>query len=195
MGVTWCKIGRMSSTQTPVHQIELRIDELSALFNSMDPTPFRHRDLDPEARNFLESWALEYPQGSRFIILVHIENMPVDDPEPLVADAIHNFFQYKATQSRRNLRLLLREGRISMAIGLCFLAACLVGADALTGHTGNVFLRVLKESLMIFGWVAMWQPVQIVLYDWWPLVRRGRIYRQLQHARVKVLPGKRSFAG
>jgi hypothetical protein len=178
----------MSSKHAPVHQIELRIAALPALFNSMDPTPFRNRELDPEARDFLENWALEFPQGSHFRILVHIETMPTEDPGPLVAEAIHNFFQYKAGQSRRQLRLLLREGRISMAIGLCFLALCLLGADALIGHTGNVFLRVLKESLMIFGWVAMWRPVQIVLYDWWPLVRRGKIYHSLQRAQVQVLP-------
>ncbi|MDO8248571.1 MAG: hypothetical protein Q7T78_02475 [Rhodoferax sp.] len=174
----------------PVHQLELRIVELSELFNSMDPTPFHHRDLDTDAEEFLESWALEFPQDSHFRIVVHIEHMPQEDPAPLVAEAIHNYFDYKTVLMKRNLRLLLLEGRTSLLIGLCFLALCLLGADLLTGFANNAFLRVLKESLLIGGWVAMWRPMQIFLYDWWPLVRRGRIYRNLGRASVHVSPGK-----
>ena len=47
-----------------------------------------------------------------------------------------------------------------------------------------------RTSLLIGGWVAMWRPLQIFLYDWWPVVRRRRIYRNLGHASVQVLPAK-----
>jgi hypothetical protein len=178
----------MSKKHAPVHQIELRISELSVLFNSLDPTPFRHRDLDKEAQEFLESWALEFPQDSRFRIIVHIAQWPPEDPTALVADAIHNFFDYKSVLVRRQLQLLLREGRISLMIGLGFLVLCLLGADLLTPVASSTGLRVLKEGLVIVGWVAMWQPIQIFLYGWWPLARRGRIYRNLHRASVSAVP-------
>lgn len=184
----------MSKARPPIHQIELYITELSALFNSMDPTPFHHRDLDVDAREFLESWAMEFPQGSHFQIHVHIENMPPENPEPLVTEAIHNYFEYKALLTQRNLRVLLLEGRTSLLIGLSFLALCLLGAGMLPNAGNNTFLRVLKESLTISGWVAMWHPIQIFLYDWWPLVRRRRIYKHLRQANVHVRPGKRQHA-
>ena len=176
----------------PTHQIELRIEALAQLFNSMDPTPFHHRDLDPGAEEFLETWALEYPQDSHFRIIVHIEKMPTEDPAPLVAEAIHNYFEYKSVLTRRSLTVLLLEGRTSLLIGLAFLALCLLGADLLSAFANNAFLRVLKESLVIGGWVAMWRPMQIFLYEWWPLVRRARIYRNLGHANVHVAPAKHS---
>jgi hypothetical protein len=31
---------------------------------------------------------------------------------------------------------------------------------------------VLREGLLIIGWVALWRPVEIFLYDWWPVLRR-----------------------
>jgi hypothetical protein len=174
-----------------VHQIELRIGKLPELFNSMDPTPFHHRNLDTDAEEFLESWALEFPQNSHFRIVVHIEQMPLEDPSLLVCEAIHNYFEYKSERSKRSLRLLLLEGRVSLLIGLVFLAMCLLGADILvTGFSNNTFLRLLKESLLIGGWVAMWRPLQIFLYEWWPYVRRGRIYRNLGRASVQVVPVK-----
>lgn len=179
----------MKKAHPPSHQIEMRIAELAQLFNSMDPTPFHQRDLDTEAEKFLESWALEFSPESHFRIIVHIEKMPQDDPAALVADAIHNHFEYKSVQARRKLRLLLVEGRTSLLIGLGFLALCLIGADLLSGFPNNTFLKILKESLLIGGWVAMWRPMQIFLYEWWPIVRRGRIYRNLGRASVQVTPG------
>jgi len=180
----------MNRSHPPIHQIELRIVELPELFNSMDPTPFQHRDLDPGAEEFLESWALEFPQDSHFRINVHIEKMPPEDPTSLVAEAIHNYFEYKSMLARRNLRVLLIEGRTSLLIGLGSLALCVLGADLLSSFASNTFLRLLKESLLIGGWVAMWKPMQIFLYEWWPIVRKGRIYRNLGRASVHVLPAK-----
>ena len=190
----------MKRKRPPIQQIELRIGSLPELFNSMDPTPFHRRDLDAAAEEFIESWALEFPQNSHFRIMVHIEQAAPEDASRVVAAAIHNYFNYKAELLKRNVKVLLLEGRTSLVIGLVFLAACLLGADALSAHVGNTFLRVLKESLLIGGWVAMWRPMQVFLYDWWPLVRRGRIYRSLGSAIVHVsqvenaAPGEQSHA-
>ena len=180
----------MKKNQPPVHQIELRIVQLSELFNSMDPTPFHHRDLDPNAEKFLESWALQFPQSSHFRIIVHIEKMPPEDPAPLVAEAIHNHFEDKSVIAKRTLRLLMQEGRTSLLIGVGFLAMCLFAADLLSVLAHGTFSRMLKESLLIGGWVAMWRPLQIFLYGWWPIVRKGRIYRNLGRASVHILPAK-----
>ena len=171
----------------PVHQISLRVVKLSELFNSMDPTPFQNRDLDPDAHEFIESWAVAYPSTSHFRIHIHIVEMPAEDPTAMVVDAIHNYFSYKAEMTRRSLALLLREGRTSLLIGLGFLAACLAGADMLPQEATNPALRVLREGLMIVGWVAMWRPLQLFLYEWWPLARRIRILRSLSAASVHVV--------
>jgi hypothetical protein len=180
----------MKKMHRAFHEIELRVSELSALFNSMDPTPFHHRDLDRDAVEFLENWALEFPQESHFSITVHIDKLPPADPSPLVAEAICNYFSNKSILAKRSLRLLLLEGRASLLIGLGFLTLCLLGADLLDAYASNTFLRMLKESLLIGGWVAMWRPMQIFLYDWWPIVRKRRIYRNLSHAKVHVLQAR-----
>ena len=156
----------------------------------MDPTPFLHRDLDRDAEEFLENWALEFPRDSHFKIVVHIKEMPAKDPAPVVVEAMRNDFDYKAVMARRNLRLLMMEGRTSLFIGLVFLALCLVGADLLSGYASNTLVRLFKESLLIGGWVAMWRPMQIFLHEWWPILRKRAIYRNLGRATVVVVPAK-----
>jgi hypothetical protein len=106
------------------------IKQLSELFNSMDPMPFHHCDLNRDAQEYLESWAMGFSHKAHFRIIVHIEDMPQTDPTATVVEAIHNFFDYKANLSKRLIQLLLQEGRRSMLIGWTFLMLCLLGAES-----------------------------------------------------------------
>jgi hypothetical protein len=177
----------MTKGHAPVHRLDLRLRELGQLFNSMDPAPFLERDLDRDAEEYIESWAMEHAAGSRFQITLHLQQLPaLPDSGQLITESIHNFFAYKAELARRELRRLLSQGRTSLAIGLCFLAACLAAANAI-GRTGDGDLTAIgREGFIIIGWVAMWRPVEIFLYDWWPLLRRRRIYQSLARAHVGV---------
>ena len=177
---------RMAAS-APLHRLELRLRELAQLFNSLDPAPFLDRDLAREAEEYIESWAMEYPPGSRLHIHVHLQKLPAE-PEPgaLISEAIHHYFSYKAELARRELRRLLSQGRESLLIGLAFLAACLLAASAVDQYASGALLKFGRESLTIAGWGAMWRPIQIFLYDWWPINRRRRIYHALAHAPVHV---------
>ena len=60
----------------------------------------------------------------------------------------------------------MKQGRTSLFIGLSFLAACLAIIETLLRGEQAAWAGVLRESLTIAGWVAMWRPMQIYLYDW-----------------------------
>ena len=45
---------------------------------------------------------------------------------------------------------------------------------------------IVRESLIIAGWVAMWRPLEIFLYDWWPIRRQVKLYRRLSEMPVRV---------
>jgi hypothetical protein len=171
----------------PTHKLELRVRELGQLFNSMDPTPFLNKDLDREAEAFIETWAMGFSHTAPLHITVHLEQQPPEgDPGALVTEAIHNYFKYKAGLVRGELSQLLKQGRASLLIGLAFVTVCLLAADAIGRPGSGTAATIARESLTIVGWVAMWRPLQIFLYDWWPLVRRIRVYKALQQAHVRV---------
>ena len=44
--------------------IEVRVAELKQLFNSIDPSPFRNKDLDPRAEEFIIGWAKDLPKDA-----------------------------------------------------------------------------------------------------------------------------------
>ena len=43
---------------------------------------------------------------------------------------------------------------------------------------------ILEEGLVVAGWVAMWRPMEIFLYERRPIRRERRIYRRLAAAVV-----------
>ena len=173
------------------HHLELRVRELAQFFNSMDPTPFHNKALDPEAETFIETWARGIPPKSPMHLTLHLQTMPLQgSPAPLVTDAIHNHFADKAQRARRDLSDLFWQGRISLLIGLAFDAVCLLAADAIGQLGSGTAHTVARESLTIVGWVAMWRPLQVFLYDWWPLARRMGTYKALARAHVRVVQGE-----
>lgn len=178
----------MKKKPLPIHTLELRVRELGQLFNSMDPTPFLNKDLDPEAEAFIESWALGFPPTSKLHLTIHLEHsFEQSNPSALLTDAIHNHFHYKSGLVRRDLKELFRQGRTSLLIGFAFVVICLIGADAIAKIGTSTAFTIARESLTIVGWVAMWKPLQIFLYDWWPLVRRIRTFDALNRAHIQVI--------
>ncbi len=152
----------------------------------MDPTPFPVKDLDSDAEEFLVSWAREYPLKAPLRLRVHLHEAPArGNPKTLIADAVHHYFSYRADLSRRDFRQLMRRGRVSLVVGLLFLASCQLLSELLK-HMGNPVGNIAREGLVIGGWVAMWRPLEILLYDWWPLRTSRRVFEKLASIDVEV---------
>lgn len=168
--------------------IELRLRSIDQLFNSMDPSPFIERDLAREAEEFIVSWAREHSHDAALHLVLHLETpaQSAGHSQEQVVQAIHNYFEYHERLKRLELRELFRRGRSSLVIGLLFLTSCLF-ASGWVDRAGDTALHdVLRESLLIGGWVAMWRPLEIYLYDWWPLRRAIQTDARLAAATVEV---------
>jgi len=169
--------------------IEVRVGELRQLFNAIDPSPFRERDLDPAAEDFIVSWSRSLPPDAPLGLVVHLERAAgLPDEAPALREAIQEFFGQRTAETQRNLRELFRRGRISLAIGLACLAACIVIGDLLPIYfPGSRLAAILRESLLIGGWVAMWRPLEIFLYDWWPIRSDARLSSRLSAMPVRIV--------
>ena len=173
--------------QSTVHRIELNLREVGQLFNTMDPSPFNEKDLDRDAEEFIVSWAREFPLDEPIALVVHVAASPREqEPQPIVERAVHHYFAYRVELNRLEFRRLMQDGRRSLLTGLAFLAACLVISRFLVGAGTGTFSTFARESLAIAGWVAMWRPMEIYLYDWWPLGRRAKMLKKLSQIPVEL---------
>ena len=44
---------------------------------------------------------------------------------------------------------------------------------------------MIRESLVIVGWVAMWRPVDLLLYEWYPISRDAALFGRLAKSQVQ----------
>lgn len=168
--------------------IEVHVAELKQLFNSIDPSPFRHRDLDPKAEEFIVGWAKDLPRDVPLALVVDLDRPAgLPDEATVLRDAIHEFFLQRGVAFRQRLRDLLRVGRTSLLIGLVVLTGAIALGDFLgTLMKGSRIGEIFRESLTIGGWVSMWRPLEIFLYDWWPIRNEARLSDRLAVMPVRI---------
>ena len=170
-------------------KIEININRLPQLFNSLDPSPFHERDLDQDAEDYIIGSAEEIALPRPLTLIIHLPSDQAPESGALdLREAIHNYFAYRAAHERRRLRMLFRDGRIALVIGLAFLFSCVLLRE-LAFSFGNVMASdIFGEGMLIIGWVAMWRPLEIFLYEWVPIRRRCRILEKLSRMPVIIRP-------
>jgi hypothetical protein len=163
--------------------IEIKLHEPAQLFNSFDPSPFHERDLDADAAEYLTN-AFRELHGHKHIKLVIYLAHTTPETMTSIKSSIRNYFRYREMVTLFKVRQRLRIGRSSLLIGLVFLFVC--NFIRLWLPTADMAARTINEGLLIIGWVAMWKPLDILLYEWWPLMADSRLYGRLSEILVEV---------
>ena len=166
--------------------IEIGLNNINQLFNSLDPSPFIKREIEHNIKNYILESLQELPINSNVKVLLHVPHSIDLDDRKLVADAIHNYFNYCHDGKAKDLRQLLRTGRISLTIALVFLGTCITIDNLISSLFGGTIVKILHEGLFIVGWVAMWRPIEIFLYDWVPIYQEQRIFRKLYKVSIEI---------
>lgn len=169
--------------------LRISLRNVRQLFNSMDPSPFYERDLDDNAERYLVSWVQETHRDEPLKLTLHLDEIPPEGMDlalKSITESIHHYFAERERLTHLEFRRLLRQGRTSLAIGVTFLVACLGAAEILATTTQGVFPGLLRESLTIAGWVAMWRPLEIYLYEWWPVRRQAQMFHRMSLMPVEL---------
>jgi hypothetical protein len=175
--------------------IELRVREASHLFDPLDASSLVERDLNHRVERFIVESLKELRTKDGCELVLHFDQPnTIDDEEQVVTRAIRGYFARRAKIWQFKLHQLIRRGLISLIIGLAFLGVFFLTGRMLIHLMGeNAFTTVLMESLIIGGWVAMWRPLEIFLYDWWPIRGEKRLCDRLSRIRVRIVyhePGR-----
>ena len=166
--------------------IEIKLSALRQFFNSLDPAPFLERDLDDEAEAYIVDSVREFPHQTPLRLVLYLPQADLDTARAALPEAVQHYFDYRAQVAQRELRHILRDGRTSLVIGLALLLACMMAREVVGNLSSPTLTGFLDEGLLICGWVAMWRPIQIFLYDWWPIRRRRRILEKARDLPIEV---------
>jgi len=158
--------------------IDIRIQRVDQLFDSLDPSPFYEKALGHDAESYIVDSAGEYAPAEPLRLVVHApESIKPHTAE--ITRAIHAHFELAHAQCRRRYQRRLRIGRTALIAGVAVLTVSLL-LRALLGDPGDrPTIVALEEGLLILGWVAMWHPVEILLFERLENHRNRALFRGL----------------
>jgi hypothetical protein len=179
----------MSTIPAPNTQLVLQLRRIDELFNAPDVDPFSSREIDVlgEAgfdvlwKRMVRRWPRR-PDLQRVIV-----QLPPDQLTPSLAEsaraALLRYCAAKIEENRQRRRFITRKALRLLAYG----ALVLLFALALTYlfYAGPLQfvpagLRSILTILAIFaGGLAIWNPLDSLLFDWAPFVRDNATYIQI----------------
>ncbi|MDQ1276953.1 MAG: hypothetical protein QG610_2532 [Euryarchaeota archaeon] len=170
--------------------IELELHSMMQIFNSFDPAPFHEKELDENAEVYIYNIVGEFPLKKPLEIVLYVPPSEFNrETERTLKEAIKNHFLYKKVLTEIDLKRLLQRGRRNLTIAVIFLFLCLLMIRLLSTFESGLLKTMLSEGFTIIGWVAMWEPINVFLYGWWPIVQKRNIYRKILKTDVNVLSG------
>lgn len=167
--------------------IDIRLRTAWQLFDGRDPAPFRERDLDDRAVEYLLGAADELPRKAPMKLVFWISEAPTAGlPDATLTEGVLAHLEYEVARLDRQIQQHMRRGQVFLLFGLTVLVVFLTLAELTSAMPTGHLRQIVREGLVITGWVAMWRPIEVLLYDWWPLVEQRRVYRRLHEAPIEV---------
>jgi hypothetical protein len=167
--------------------IEVRVKSSQQLFDARDPAPFRERDLDDDFVEYVLSSVREFPISAPLKIVIYVEeNETTELPKASIREAIRSYFAYKIDLQRGDLKTFMKRAQLFLLIGLLVLGSCIGVAQSLTIPTPPGALGILREGIVIFGWVSIWKPIELILFDWYPLFEKLRFYKKITGTEIDI---------
>ena len=175
---------RPAASASSAATVNIRVRNLGQLFNSLDASPFWDRDLDVQAAEFIE----EEFREDRAVAVWHL-HVHASEGEDLAGDlqpAVEHYYTRMAHSTGLRLHEQLRLGQLALLGGLTIFVLSMSARSILALVAPHGLSRLLDEGLIILAWLALWRPVETLLYGWVPLYRERRLYQRLAAVKVTV---------
>ena len=166
---------------------------IAHFYDPDDPTPENNRELSDRAETQIFHEVLGVAKGVHAEICANLEILlPASDLTPdretAIISAIRSHFRLRADEVQRDMKLTqkvgLREFRLTIAVCI----PSFIGIAICSQFKGNPINEVVENVLVIFCWVAIWQPFQSLVFDRWTQSKTAIVYRKIADMEISVRP-------
>jgi len=177
--------------------IEVNLSSVIQLFNTFDPAPFHEKELDINAESYIVDTVKDFPGKTPFKIVFYLPDKIFDTNEAMeIPKAIRAHFEYKTLTQRRKFRERYLYGQFTFIVGISFLAIATIASLAIDAYYGSYpAAHLIATILEVTGWVAMWEPVTVFLYQLWPIVKQRKIYEKISQTEIDIRPYHKVSSG
>ena len=169
--------------------IEIKLSSIIQLFNSFDPAPFHEKEIDTAAEHYIIDIVKDFPAKTKFRMVIYLpKELAESEQAQKIRPAIQHHFEYRVMSADRKFRAHFRHGRSTMLIGLTFLSIALIARQMVSHLNNQLLAQIFADALLIIGWAAMWEPVTVLLYELWPIIKTKKVYQKISEMEIDILP-------
>ena len=175
-------------TDTDIHDIHLDLADPRELFRPAELDPIGGQSHAESGIERILNRIRPKPSGPVRTTLRLPAGSRAPDLEARMRSGLQQYCDHRIEQITHDIASLRQEGLATLWRGLLFLALCMLGSQILgePKFLPGILARFLDEGLIIAGWVALWYPLDALLYQHWPLKRERRLYEQLRGMDLKL---------
>lgn len=178
-----------NSKYSAYYDITLRLNDIQDLFHAPQLDPFASQvtllsGID-QIISYLKPKSLNRKVRTTLLLS---PNQISANTQSVLLQAIQNYCQARMQQINSDLVSIRWQGSKALQIGMLFLAVCLLLSTLFDGlDVLPRFLRqFLSEGFLIAGWVGLWHPIDLLLFEWWSQRRYQQLYERLKQMELII---------
>lgn len=143
-------------------QIEIKILSYRDIFNHLDPSPLKRRDLDETFITYLDESSEEIPLKFPIEICIHCpERIKEGDMEERILLGVRGYYQFNLQKLKAGINQLLKDALIFLTVSVISL---FVAFYLSRKSPGSYFGKIAVEGFIIGGWVFLWEALALVAF-------------------------------
>jgi hypothetical protein len=148
--------------------VELSFKRVDQFFDPDDPSPIKSRDLTDDALFAMITAIIDRePKKPVDYIIRFPASQVTDEIEAGLPQAVRTYFVYRCEGAKRRLRVLLKRMKYGLIYGLSISAVLIAILVYLYSRINDqVLADIVLGAIVIFCWVALWDPIDIFLHQY-----------------------------
>jgi hypothetical protein len=183
----------MSGLET---ELVLHLDEIGKFFNIPDPDPLAGNQLfEPGIDRVYDQVRASGLKCDPHLILYLPKKQVNPKNEQNLKTGIEDYCKFQVYKIQNSLEMQKRQGRRTLIYGLTILIICLLLSGIgfyLTSIAPTAFLYALGgfmyNGFMIIGWVSLWTPTSMLLFERWPDIISKKTYEKIMEMTIEIRP-------
>lgn len=140
----------------------------------------------PDVAHWIFEEASELPRHATPEIEISVPSADLGKQKE-VEQAVHSHFQFQARDAGIDLRETLNKGWLSLLVALLLVLALILFGEFMERFGDGRLNVLLRESLVIIGWVTLWHPMETLIFQHFPIRKKRNISQKLSRAPVRLV--------
>ncbi|MBX3387361.1 MAG: hypothetical protein KF768_12395 [Phycisphaeraceae bacterium] len=164
--------------------IQIQTNDVDAIFQRLDPSPLAGRCISRETDAYVVDRVRDMPGD--WPVTLHVV-LPASEAACCadVQEAFRAHYAASAARERRALRRHFREAGTMLLKGAIFAVILITIAKVIASLSDSLLMEKIAGGLSLIVWVSLWRPVDMLIYEWRPIMNRAQLLDRLARSDVR----------